>query len=174
MSILKINPMSAEEAYRAKNEGKLKNHVFPKGKYEFKVYSAEAAISKTGNQMIKVTLRLEAFKDGKPISNLTNDWLLLEGKTAYKLRNFCESIGLGDDYANGEIDTDLMKDRRGVADVYIDKSTDDRYPVRADHTEEVPKIFIPDKNKVNDYVVDNTRVKKPVVKNEIIDDAIPF
>lgn len=159
MSIFKINPMSAEEAYQAKKASKPKDPVFPKGEYEFKVHSAEAAVSNAGNQMIRVTIRLEAFQDGKPISNLTNDWLLLEGKTAYKLRHFCESIGMGEDYEKGEIDIESMKGRRGVADVYIDKSTDDRYP---------------DKNKVNDYVVDNTRVKKPVVKNEIIDDAIPF
>lgn len=70
--------------------------LIPKGTYDALVESAEEKVSKAGNDMIELTLRV--YNGEQEV--LIKDWILPE---TLKLFNFCESAGLMDTYNAGEL-----------------------------------------------------------------------
>lgn len=161
MSIYKFNPMSRQESIDKMKQ--LKNPLFPKGVYDFKVISSEYYRSEKGNDMIVVSLRLETFSDGKLISTIVKDWLPFDGVMDWKLRHFCDSIGATEAYDKGELDIELLVGTTGKVDIYISKPTE-KYPN--------------EKNAVSNYLCDDQIKTKPITpfkqENAIIDDQIPF
>jgi len=72
-------------------------NLLPKGEYDFEVVKAEDAVSKKGNEMIKVNLKVfhgEGFQ-------FVTDYLM--EAMAYKLRHFFETVGMIDAYNAGSV-----------------------------------------------------------------------
>jgi len=74
------------------------------GIYDFYVEYAEEAVSKKGNEMIKVTLNTWD-QEGKQY--VLYDYLL--EAMAYKLKHFAEATGLGEQYHNGQLSAEDCK-----------------------------------------------------------------
>lgn len=132
------------------------------GFYEFTVLDAEDMISKTGNDMIKLTLRV---KDSNGIMHTLFDYLL--EKMAFKLRHFCENSGLLSKYEAGELTAADCIDKKGIAEIIVqpgqEKHDGSKYP---------------DKNAVKDYTKMNASMSKDPVPetsgHPAFDSEIPF
>ena len=66
--------------------------VLEKGEYNFEVSQAERKQSKSGNEMIELSLTVCPSGDGPPRN--IRDWLLGTPTMMYKLRRFCYATGL--------------------------------------------------------------------------------
>ena len=87
----KDNNVSAEMDWDSPIEAEVgASNLPPVGDYGFTVVEFEKAISKSGNKMAKVTLELD--KEGQFWK--VNDNLVLTDKTAWKLAQFFECLGL--------------------------------------------------------------------------------
>lgn len=121
--------------------------LLEKGDYDFEVLNAEDAVSKKGNPMIKLTLKIYD-KNGN--GRQMYDYLL--EALAFKLKHFCEATGLDDKYKAGKLEASDCLAKSGK--VMIDVESSDAYPPR---------------NSVKDYV--KIKVNKD---NNFIDNDIPF
>ena len=122
------------------------------GIYPFQVTCASNEVSKSGNEMLKLTVMIWG-KDGS--IHYIYDYLL--EAMSYKLRHFCESAGLMDKYELGELyPTDCMN-AQGNLELIIQegKTREDgsRYPSR---------------NSIKDYI------KKENKSDTFKDDDIEF
>lgn len=134
---------------------------FPEGEYPFEVVLAKDGISKrSGNEMIH--LKLKCFtQDGRQF--FVDDYLM--DSMGFKLRHFCEEVGLLEKYEAGQLkDYDCDK-KEGTVQIIIQKSKESQYP---------------DKNSVKDYGVAKKKVKEekpaaptPEPDPEVSDD-VPF
>jgi hypothetical protein len=124
------------------------------GIYPFQVTSASNEISKSGNDMIKLTLTIWG-KDGS--MHFIFDYLL--EAMAYKLRHFCESTNLLSKYEAGELYPGDCLDVQGNLEIIIQEGKE-----RPDGSKYMSR------NSVKDYVV-----KKDKVTGEVFnDDDIAF
>ena len=105
--------------------------LFPSGEYDFDVIKAFDETSKAGNDMIKLELDVYAANGKK---TRVFDYLL--ENLAYKLKHFCESVGLVREYEEGRLSADMCKNRSGKCKLDIQKDKSGEYP---------------DKNIVKDY-----------------------
>lgn len=128
-----FKPLSDEEIQAAQND-----HLLPEGTYPFKVRQATAKVSQNLNPMIKV--ELEIIIPGGAL--IINDYLMETGKMIYKLKHFCESVGVSDQYEKGQIDLNGLKNKSGEALVFVQKGQ-----ARKDGAG-----FYADKNAISDYV----------------------
>jgi len=80
------------------------------GEYEFIVHEAEEQLSKAGNEMIKLTLRIQ------PQNTTVFDYLVFSEKNAWKIDSFLASLG-GEIAEGKEIDVQpaMLKGRSGRA-----------------------------------------------------------
>lgn len=118
--------------FKPKSEAELNSfEIFPKGEYDFNVVKAVEKISKAGNQMIELELDIYAPNGSKA---RVFDYLL--ENVAYKLKHFCESVGLHDEYEDGNITTDMCRNRAGKCTIIVKQDKTGEYP---------------DKNEVKDY-----------------------
>lgn len=141
-------------AYEPQEVQENKFTPWPAGEYDFEVVSAEEQTSKAGNPMIK--LRLKIFNaEGNERTQF--DYLISTANAAYKLKHFCESVGL--DYAAAAWDCDDCVGRSGRLKLNIQKGND-AYP--------------DDRNGVADYISGETApVSTKSLKDEL-NDEIPF
>ncbi len=133
------------------------SNMLPEGEYTFEVSSGADKISKSGNEMIELWVRV--YKpDGT--FNQVADYLL--ESIAYKLRHAAEACGLLDKYEAGTIlGTDFIG-KTGTLKLGIQKDKTGAYP---------------DKNTIKDYILPKegeSRVALPKDKNDGLEDAIPF
>ena len=151
-----FNPMSDEEI---NNIG-----LFEEGVYDFEVLKSTEKVSKSNNTMAELQINIWN-KNGK--SKLVFDYLVFSkiGLNIKKVKNFCDTTGLQEQYKKGELPGDLSN-LNGKTLIGIQ--------------EPQPKPtggFYPSKNYVMDYVTED---KKPSLKVEEIgetefkDDDIPF
>lgn len=135
--------------------------LLPKGEYMFSVKTAENAVSKKGNDMIKLSL---SVWDDAGKEYFLYDYLL-ESMPA-KLKHFCEATGIESQYAKGALDVQHCLRKEGVVLLDVEAAT--------------PKSdggFYPPKNVIKDYI--KTRDEKEsgskssVAHNELNDD-VPF
>lgn len=126
----------------------------PEGVYDFEVIAAEDKRSSKGNDMIEVVLNI--FKaDGGSIQ--LTDYLIGTPKMAWKLRHFCDSVGILDVYESGQLNAYHC---RGVAgQVRVVQEDDVKYGVQ---------------NKVRDYVCQEPGTERKVVQQVEVADDIPF
>ncbi len=110
----------------------------PANEYDFDVLNAEDSLSKSGNQMIKITIGL--YVAGK-VKNRVFDYLLTAMEA--KLRHFCDTTGLLSRYESGQLEAADCIGRSGRARISIDPE----------------KGSYPAKNVVKDYVC---RAAKPL------------
>lgn len=104
---MNFTPKSAEELQLAE--------LMPEGEYDFKVLSAEDAVSKKGNDMLKLKLAVYVGQREYHVFDY-----LLEAM-AFKLRHFCESTGLLDLYEDGILTADDCDGAAGIVEIEIEK-----------------------------------------------------
>jgi hypothetical protein len=142
---VKFTPKSNEQLEKEAAE----RGPFRPGIYDFEFTDATDDISKAGNDMLVVTLKV--YND-QGETRKVKDWLL--GAMAHKLKHACETCGLGPQYERGEVESFDFLNRSGKV-----------------------KLGVKDNfNNVVDYVVQgNTPTKRPVANKQVDDsDAIPF
>lgn len=128
--------------------------VIPKGIYAFEVASAEDAVSKSGNEMIKLQLRIW---DAQGKVHFIYDYLL--DSLAFKLRHFAEYTGLIEKYNMGGINAEDCLYKSGSVELMIQEAKDN-YPM---------------KNAVKDYVKTDRSAKVSAPDVPFEDDLdIPF
>lgn len=102
--MFKFNPISALESLRLQQP-------FPEGEYEFVTEMCEPKTSDNGNNMIVAHITIFS-PSGKGLS--IKDCLLHEHEQMkYKWRQYCESVGLTQQYESGEINLDAMRGVHG-------------------------------------------------------------
>lgn len=122
--------------------------LMPEGEYPFVISNAEDKISKSGDEMIKLLIRV-FNPDGS--FNLVNDYLL--ESVAFKLRHACEACGLLDKYESGSLLAADFIGKKGMLKLSIRKDTTGQYG---------------DQNKVKDYIVTKDgEEKKQIPKNHL-------
>jgi hypothetical protein len=132
------------------------DRLLPEAEYPFQVSGGEDKVSKSGNEMIKLTVRV--FKpDGNFI--LVDDYLL--ESIAYKLRHAAEACDLTPAYESGQLAGEMFIGKTGSLKLKIQKDKNAVYP---------------DKNVIGDYVVPKAGVAKAPLpkKDDFISDEIPF
>lgn len=143
-------------SFQPKSEEEVLN-LLKAGEYAFQVKHAENAVSKKGNQMIKLIISI--WDDNGREREITD--YLMEA-IAYKLRHFCDTVGLEDKYQAGQFDAADCVNRSGKCKIRIEES--DGYPP---------------KNAVQDYVKsdksDQTTAQAPQEVDDDFDTSdIPF
>ena len=133
------------------------------GMYRFTVLDATDQISKTGNHMIKLTLRVQ---DADGMMHTVYDYLL--EKMEFKLKHFCKNTGLISKYDSGELTSADCIDKTGVVEIIVQKGC-----------EKYDGSKYPDKNAVKDYIPGIASMRKDPVPEKsghpAFDDAdIPF
>lgn len=148
---MKFTPKSEKELAEA--------NLLQPGVYDFEVTDAADKVSRNGNDMIELSLRV-FLDDGRTV--FMRDWIL--EAFAHKLRHFCEGTGLMRAYQNGTLSADDCVGKAGKVQIEIRE--------RKDSEEK--------QNGVKDYVVPDAGVvpqpRKPApapLSTDAVDD-IPF
>jgi len=151
-----------------KEEELKKSNLLEKGVYDFEILKAEDTISKAGNEMIKLLLKVFA-KDGSSI--LVNDYLL--ESVEFKIKHCCEAIGASEKYATGDMVADDFISGTGQMMIKIDKGK-----LKDDGSGD----YYPDRNSVADYLPTLTSEQKKTLERnhgikrvkDALDDEVPF
>lgn len=129
-------------------------NLLPDGEYSFLVKDAESTTSKrTGLPMMKLILDVY---DHKGRAHSVTDYLI--ESLMYKVKHFCDSVGLEKEYSSGQFTPNDCINKSGMVKIIVDEPSDPKY---------LPK------NAVKDYIkpqLNNDSLKA----NEIVDDKIPF
>ena len=151
---MRVNPKTEEEL-------QLMGLLQP-GVYDFEVVEAQDKVSKSGNEMIALTLQVWDI-NGKP--HTVYDYLL--DAMSYKLRHFAESVGLLDKYLAGNIEASDCRLASAKVEIIIQKGG-----------EKLGGGSYPDKNSVKDYIVRKGNLSivpnNPTLADNSFNDDIPF
>ncbi len=152
-------PRTEEEIIQRQEEVKTMN-LLPYGIYDFEVSDASDKISKTGNEMIELIVKVW---DDNGKERFLYDYLV--EKMEYKLKHFCEYNGLHDKYDMGTLNAKDCLRVSGKVEIGIQKGKPN--PNGG---------MYPDKNFVIDYVSKekSKENKKQISNNEDLNDDIPF
>ena len=140
--------------------------VIEEGIYDFEVLKSERQTSEAGNAMAKLQLNVWD-KNGK--SSMIFDYLVFSSVKfcTRKIKHFCESAGIPEDYLKGIVREELER-LCGKVHIGIQESTPNKKTGG----------YYPSKNVVIDYVTkDNTsQINAPLKKAEELEfnDQIPF
>lgn len=138
--------------------------LMPDGIYPFEVIEAMSTISKSDNEMIKLTLKVW---DHNGIERIINDYLL--EAYLFKLLSFCESTNLLDKYDSGTVlDTDCYG-KTGKVHIIVKKGK----PIPNDPE----RKNYPDSNSVKEYLKPDKALgeKSNSSNNDVpFDDELPF
>lgn len=145
---MRFTPKSEEEV----------SNLLPEGTYKFIIEDATDKVSKSGNEMIELKLRIQS-----PQEKIVFDYLL--EVMPYKLRHFCEATGLMHKYESATLMAADCMGKSGECLLIIDDKN----------------ISYPAKNAVKDYVkkskkglgAPKSEEKAPALDLEFNDD-IPF
>jgi hypothetical protein len=151
---MRITPKSEQEI---QNE-----NLLPAGEYDFEIMDAEEAVSKAGNDMIKLKVKIFSDDHGERI---VFDYLM--ESVAYKLRHAAEACGLLESYESGLLDAEDFKLKVGRCKVGVQKDKSGQFP---------------DRNSVSDYLMSvpsgPSASKPPVRQRQMahadLDDEVPF
>jgi hypothetical protein len=144
-------PILTEEQIEAQRK------ILEEGIYPFTVKSALEGISKSGNNMVTLTLEIWNH-EGK--SFIVKDFLVAVESMCYKIRNFWKSVGKPERYETGNIFIDEFINQSGLVKTRLEKEMNgDRRFVRvADYMQPIDKI----EENLNDS------------ENFLSDDDLPF
>lgn len=109
---MKFMPINREELQRSGNN-------LTEGDVDFEIVKASDEISKTNNEMIKLTLK--CFGPNKT-SGFIFDYI--SSTAQWKICQFLDSIGLSKKYESGNIDADSLVGMSGKAKLVLDKKSD--------------------------------------------------
>lgn len=115
--MLDFTPLSEDEAKASKIT------AF-EGKFDFKIHEIEEKTSSSGNKMLAIVLLVT--KDDMGNTSKVWDWIMLEGKMAWRLRELCCCLGLEDKYANKTISIEDFQDAEGVVVTKISHTKQDK------------------------------------------------
>jgi hypothetical protein len=145
-------PRSDDEIHAIQNRALLSDGIYP-----FIVKAIESQVSKSNNSMLKLKI---GVIDAKGEERNIIDYLLGTDQMIYKLKHFCESIGMEDKYAKGNFEPQDCINRSGKVKIGVQKGA--------------PKPdgdgFYPDKNSVKDYVKGDVEPKKAEKAEKAKDD----
>lgn len=141
---MKFNPKTEREIAE---EG-----LYPEGIYSFEIANAENKVSKSGNDMIQLKIKVY---DNDGNFRFVDDYLL--ESMAYKLRHAAVVCGLGDKYESGSLDAFDFVGKTGSLKLTVQKDKKGEYP---------------DKNVVKDYVI--PKDESETVSKTLQDDEIPW
>lgn len=150
--IVRFNPVSEEELQTAS--------LAPEGIYSYKVIEAEDAVSKAGNDYIKLTLKI--YSDAGVEHGIFTNLALM-----HLLKHFCDVNGMQDQYNSGNVPAGLCLGKssgRVLIGIEGEKPNPNGGMYRS-------------KNIVKDYIVaphGSSMKPLPDVKNEFHNDDIPF
>lgn len=134
LDMFEFSPKTDAEIEAIKNQGLLTDGV-----YSFVVKEVEPGVSQSNNQMLKV--KLGVLDNAGNERNLI-DYLVATDKMIFKLKHFCESIGIEDKYSQGKFSPSDCINRCGRAKIGVQKGR-----MMPDGSG-----FYPDKNDIKDYV----------------------
>ena len=146
---MKFAPKTAKELAQG--------NLWEKGNYAFEILEASDEVSKnSGKEMIK--LKVKIFTDTGKSQNVFDH--LLPDKMEYKLRHVAEACGLLADYEKGDLEAYQFIGKTGYAKVGVSIDKTGAYP---------------DKNQINDYIVDDNFTSVPkTIEEATKNDEIPF
>ena len=130
--------------------------LLEEGIYQFTVLASEDAISKSGNEMIKMQLKVWDKSGGE---HIIYDYLL--EAFIKKLSHFAKATGLEDKYNLGTINAEDCKHKSGYLELIVQHDKTGQYGPR---------------NSVKDYVLKPKKDANDgmIKERELFDDAIPF
>lgn len=99
--------------------------LLPEGEYGFEISGAVDKVSKAGNDMIELTVRV--FKDDGNFL-LVTDYLM--EAILYKVAHACKACGLYDRYENGNLEADDFVGKTGQLKLGIQKTRMASTPIR--------------------------------------------
>jgi len=145
---MKVTPISEMDAAEA--------GLRKRGLYDFEVLEAKERMSKSGNDMIEMKVKLYDT-DGRTFNLF--DYLVASEGMAYKVRHFASGTGMLAQYERGELKADDCVGKTGRAQVGIDKAKNG-YPAR---------------NSIADYALVSAG-KGPLIASvaDDLDDDLPF
>jgi hypothetical protein len=108
---MKFAPRTAEELAL--------DGLFPAGKYPFEVIKSEDSVSKSGNEMVKLTLKV--YGEGNRVTTIY-EYLLASNQQ--RLNQFCVFTGLKAKYEAGELEAGDCEGRQGWVCIEIQKAKD--------------------------------------------------
>jgi hypothetical protein len=142
--------------FKAKSENELaEENLLPAGVYPFEVITAEDKQSKAGNDMIALNMRIYSA-DGRPF--FVKDWLM--EAMGFKLRHFCEEVGILDKY---EAETLTGTDCEGRQGYLVLKQE----PAKGDFG---PKNSVKDYGKPDETDTANAKLQQATVAKDPDDD----
>lgn len=131
--------------------------TMPEGEYPFYVQSAQNAYSRSGNPMMKLTLKIY---DHNNRERIITDYLL--DAMRFKIKHFCDATGLQEKWEAGTFNTDDCINKSGKCIIKIDIDETGKYQP---------------KNSVRDYVKlpkgETAKPVEPPVGSDLNGD-IPF
>lgn len=144
--------------FTAKTEDQIaRESLLDAGEYDFEVANAEDKVSKAGNDMIELTLKV--FRpDGGFIPS--RDYLM--EKMAFKLIHFCKSVGLMPSYDAGTLTAQECVGRAGRLKLVVEEQPGYQ-----------PRNAVKDYIAVKDGEAAKTTIKKPAPA-AAADDGVPF
>ena len=132
------------------------------GIYAFEVIDAVDAMSHSGNEMIKLELKVW---DDKGRERKVYDYLL--EALAFKLRHFAVNCGLIEKYEKGELSAQDCKYKSGKLELIVQKGKENK----------IEGGMYPDRNSVKDYVGDEVPLSAVTSKQDSKvdpDEDVPF
>lgn len=157
---MRFQPKSEKEIQEEK--------LLPVGEYGFVISNALEKISKAGNEMIELTVRVY-----KPDGNfvLVRDYLM--ESMAFKLRHCAEACNLLENYEAGDLNADHFVGKEGFVKIKTQKGA------LKDKNDPNGKRY-DDQNAIADYIVNKKftppkdNLNKVLDGDEDIEDAIPW
>lgn len=130
------------------------------GQYPFEVVEALDQVAKSGNEMIKLKLKIW---DNAGRERVIFDYVL--EAMAFKLRHFCDATGLTQKYEAGELTASDCPGKSGKLDLALEPGK-----------QKPEGGYYSDKNSVKDYVKSEGVVAKPVELKDDFDTSadLPF
>jgi hypothetical protein len=150
-----FNPLSDDQINAIQNRTLLADGIYP-----FVVKNVEQQVSKSSIAMLKVKLVVVAAENDMRV---IFDYLLATEQMMFKLKHFCESIGIADKYEKGSFEPSDCIERSGKVKIGVQKGA----------AKDDGSGFYPDKNSVKDYVKsEGTGTPKEKVPKEFDDDIL--
>jgi hypothetical protein len=107
--------------------------LIPKGIYDFSIINAEEVLSKSGNEMIKLQVRIY-MPDGR--ERILFDYLL--EALEFKVGHFAEATGLLDTYQSGSLNAHECIGKSGKCKIIIQADKTNQYPDKSVIADYIP------------------------------------
>jgi len=150
----------------AVNTSENMNLLIP-GIYDFIVLDATNEVSKKGNEMIKLILRIK--NDDKTYNIF--DYLVATEAAAFKIKQFAQCVGLENELTKGKISNTDCFEKTGTAEITIKSDETGQYP---DKNVVKRYIFSRKENALRESIKQTEAMYKTNQSTSFIDDELPF